>query len=72
MQHMNNKGFLLVDSLLTVFIITCMCLLCFSIYELILNYEEGYKKNNIATNEAYESIFNNLPICEECVIDESD
>lgn len=71
-SHMNKKGFLLIDSLLTVFIVSSICLLCFSIYKLIGKYEEGYMNYQSISNDEYENIFNNLPICEVCIVDESD
>lgn len=72
MQHMNKKGFLLVDSLITVFITSLVCVMCFSIYDVILNYEEGYENYQSSTNEEIEDILNNMWECEVCVIDESD
>lgn len=72
MRRASSKGFLLIDSLLTVFIVSSICLLCFSIYKLITNYEKGYLNYQMLSNEDYENIFNDFSICERCVIDESD
>ena len=67
-----NRGFLLVDSLLSVFIVASACMLCFSIYRLIDRHSQGYEQYQRSTNEAYERILNSLPDCEACQPDESD
>ena len=67
-----NRGFLLVDSLLSVFIVVTICMFCFSIYQLIGKYAEGYEQYRRTSNEAYEHILNGLPACEACLADESD
>lgn len=68
----SNKGFLLVDSLLTVFIVSCICILCFSIYRLIERYDEGYVSYTERMNDYYVSVFNSYEYCESCEVDESD
>lgn len=72
MQHMNKKGFLLVDSLITVFITSLLCVACYSIYHSIILYEEGYINYQNRSNENLEYVFNNMQSCEGCKIDESD
>ena len=68
----SNKGFILIDSLMTVFIVSCICILCFSIYKSIENYIEGYLRYTEESNIRYEEIYNNLPECEVCEIYEYD
>ena len=60
-MRLSNKGFLLIDSLLTVFIVVCMCALCMTIFKLNVRYEEGYADNQKRVNESLESIFSQLP-----------
>lgn len=71
MSH-TNKGFILLDALLAVFILTYICLICFSIFKSIDTYNSSYMKYQENSNEHYERIFNSIPICEPCIIDESD
>lgn len=68
----SNKGFLLLDALICVFVTASMCSLCFAIYKSIVNYDDGYYENAEKSNIRYESIYNGLNYCEACVIDESD
>ena len=67
-----NKGFILIDSLLSVFIVTYICIICVSIYKVIENYNISYVDYQNNSNQVYEYIFDNLPICEPCILDESD
>ena len=72
MQHV-SKGFLLVDSLITIFISALVCSLCYSIYMLNDKYVQGYKDYQEKSNERLQEILVNLNECETCeVIDESD
>lgn len=71
-MHRWNRGFILIDSLLSVFIVASICMLCFSINQVIGKYSQGYEQYQMVTNESYERIFNSLPECEACQIDESD
>ena len=71
-MRLSNKGFFLIDALLSVFICSCICILCFSIYNIIDRYIRGYEEYQIRSNQSYEIIFNGLGECEACVIDESD
>ena len=72
MLRLNKKGFLLLDSLICVCITSLVCVLCFSIYEAIINYDDGFNRYQILLNEELENIYNTLPDCEVCIIDESD
>lgn len=72
MQRLNNKGFLLADSLITVLITSIVCVTCYSIYQSMVNYEEGYMKYQEESNEKLIYIYGSLPECEECQIDEPD
>jgi len=67
-----NKGFIMLDSLLSVFIVTYICLMCFSIYKTIEQYEKSYINYQFNSNDSYEEIFNTLIVCEACEVDESD
>ena len=67
---MNKKGFLLVDSLITIFIVSVMALLCIAIFESIDNYKKGYQDYKEETNERLNNLYNSLGVCERCVIEE--
>lgn len=67
----SNKGFLLLDALMCVFVTASMCSLCFAIYKSIVNYNDGYYENMEKNNNRYEEIYNGLSNCEACAIDES-
>lgn len=67
-----SRGFLLIDSLLSVFIVASICMLCFSIYQVIDKYSQGYEQYQVTSNEAYERILNSLPGCEACQVNEPD
>lgn len=69
---MNKKGFLLVDSLITVIVVSISCYLCMYTYKLIDNYEKGYLNYKERINESYFEIFNNLGKCEKCEIEQED
>ncbi len=71
-MFLSNKGFLLIDALLSVFIVSCVCILCFSIFRIIDNYEKGFTEYQKNSNRHYEMIFQDLPECEGCAFDESD
>ena len=67
---MNKKGFLLVDSLITIFIVSAMSILCITIFKSINNYKEGYQSYKEETNERLNNLYNSLGVCERCVIQE--
>lgn len=69
---MNKNGFLLVDSLITVAIVSIMSLLCIQIYKATINYEEGYRKYKEEINELYDELYYNLGECEKCIELEED
>lgn len=71
MQKQNKKGFLLLDSLISVFVTCLVCGACYSIYNLMLKYDEGYVEYQKQSNENLEEIYWNISDCEECIIDES-
>lgn len=68
----SDRGFLLIDSLLAVFIVICMCALCMTMYQVILRYEDGYDAYRERTNDSLTVLFQSLPYCEACLDDESD
>lgn len=70
MLPMNNKGFLLLDSLIAVFIVTAMSLISFSVYKAIVNYEDGYLLYKEEFNELLIDTYSSLGVCEKCVIEE--
>ncbi|MBR5341332.1 MAG: hypothetical protein IK151_05335 [Erysipelotrichaceae bacterium] len=69
---LSNKGFFLLDALLAVFIVSCICILCFSIHNLMDIYERGYAEYQEQSNRRYEYIYNSLSECEACSINEYD
>lgn len=72
MQLKNKKGFLLLDSLITVFITSLLCIMCYSIYAIMINYDDGYINYQQRSNDNLVNIFNEIYSCEACEIDESD
>ncbi len=71
-MRFSSEGFFLVDSLLAVFILSAVCILCFSIFNLIGRYERGYQNYQERSNLHYEQILPQLNHCEGCLSDESD
>ncbi len=69
-MRLSNEGFFLVDSLLALFILSAICILCFSIYELIESYENGYLHYQERSNRKYEEILTKLNQCQGCAVDE--
>lgn len=72
MLRQTKKGFLLLDSLITVFVTSVVCVGCYSIYKSIVNYEESYIEYQEESNDRLVNVFNSLYECEPCIIDESD
>lgn len=72
MRLRTKKGFLLLDSLITVFVTSMVCVACYSIYKSVVNYEEGYIQYQNESNNRLVTVFNNLYECEPCILDESD
>ena len=71
MSH-TSKGFLLLDSLINVFIVSCLVTLCYTTYNLMVKYEQGYRQYESNETDRYERIFNELDECEVCEVDEPD
>lgn len=69
---MNNKGFLLIDSLVNTLIVSLMCLLCLMTYNSLKNYDEGYFKYEEESNEKYDSLYSSLSDCVKCEVIESE
>ena len=67
---MNKKGFMLLDALLSLVIVTLLCLLCFSIYRVIDNNEEVLDEYYLRNNEKYDALFGSLGDCIPCVSQE--
>lgn len=67
---MNKKGFLLLDSLVSVLIVMALCLLCASTYQNVSNYLDGYHIYKNRMKEEYENIYSMLGVCEKCIIEE--
>ena len=71
-MRVSDKGYIMIDALLSVFIVVCMCGLCFSIFKAIDNYEQGYINYLDRSQSDIENILMNLEYCQVCVLDESD
>ena len=69
---MNNRGFLLGDALINVFVVSLLCLLCFSIYRAIGNDEEIFQAYIERTNERYERMYSDMENCVPCVMPKED
>lgn len=72
MRLKNRDGFLLLDSLISVFVTCLVCISIYATYNLIEKYEKGYLDYQSESNENLEYIFNNLYECEMCLLDEPD
>lgn len=68
---MNKKGFLLIDSLVNIAIVSCIGMLVVMTFNSMINYEKGYLQYQELSNEKLINIFNSLGTCEACLIDES-
>ena len=68
LQSMKTRGFLMIDTLLCVFISCLISLLCYSLFFLNSSYLVSYDEYQEEINGEYELIFQNLGECEECVI----
>lgn len=65
---MNNRGFLLIDSLITLIVVSTMSILCISIFNAVNNYQEGYLTYKEETNNVLSDIYSSLNKCEVCEI----
>ncbi len=68
----SSRGFFLIDALLCVFILSCICILCFSIWQLNGRYEKGLEEYRLRSDDRYEMILRELDRCQGCKTDESD
>ena len=71
-MRLSNKGFFLIDSLLCVFILSVICILCFSLWNMIDAYDRGYEEYVQRSNISYEQILSQMNRCEGCQAYESD
>ena len=67
---MNKKGFLLIDSLVNIIIVSILCTLCLMSYQNVSSYYDGYDLYKEETNSRYEEIYSKLGVCEKCIIEE--
>ena len=67
---MNKKGFMLLDALLSVTVVTLLALMCFSIYRVIDNNERVMDSYYEKNNESYELLFGGISDCQICTIQE--
>lgn len=65
---MNNKGFLLVDALVNIIIVTSLAVLSIAMFKQFDNYYDGYKNYIIESNEEYEYLFIRNSGCDACQI----
>lgn len=72
MQHLNKKGFILLDSLICVLITSLLCVTCYSLFLSANNYDDGYIEYIDKSNSNIEQIFNEINECEACTVHESD
>lgn len=69
---MNNKGFVMVDSLLSVIIVSVVALLSLLASKSLVNYKEGYINYKTRVNERYMEIYSGMKECEVCQIIQED
>lgn len=69
---MNNKGFLLIDSLVNTLIVSLLCLLCLVTYNSLNKNDDGYFKYQELSNEKYDALYSSLSDCVKCEITESE
>lgn len=65
---MNNKGFLLVDALVNIIIVTSLSLLCIAMFKQFDNYYDGFENYIEKSNEEYEYLFMRINGCDTCRI----
>ena len=63
---MNNKGFLLIDALICMIIVSLLSVLVFSSYQTIYKQEDIYDEYLKRSNEEYEIIYRGLSDCISC------
>lgn len=67
---MKSKGFLLIDSLICVAVISLMSVLILNIYDAINNYLKGYELYKVESNLEIIGIYDELGECEKCTVEE--
>lgn len=68
---MNNKGYLLIDALICVLIMSLLSVLVLSSYQTISKQEDIYDEYLKRSNEEYEIIYRGLNECIKCQIKDS-
>lgn len=63
---MNNKGYLLIDALICVLIVSLLSVLVLSSYQTISKQEDVYDEYLKRSNEEYEIIYRGLKECVKC------
>lgn len=63
---MNNKGFLLIDSLICVIVVSLLSTLVLGSYQTISTQEDVYKEYLKRSNEEHEIIYRGLKDCLRC------
>ena len=69
---MNRKGFLLVDSLICIFILLAFSSLVLSIYTIIDKNTDSYERYNQRMNDRLDNIYMHDVSCEGCILDDVD
>ena len=69
---MNKKGFLLVDSLISIFILLAFSSLVLSIYTILDKNTNSYEKYNQRMNDRLDNIYMHDISCKGCILDDVD
>lgn len=69
---MNNKGFILLDALISVFIVCAISTITINLFVNYKNYKDGYLYYLDDVNDLYEDIFEDLGECERCILQEEE
>lgn len=64
-----NRGFILLDALIGVFIVCSISMISTSVYFNYKNYKQGLNNYQVEVNDRYSEIFNNLKECEKCKLE---
>lgn len=65
---MNKKGFLLVDALVNIIIISSVALICIAMFKQFANYYDGFDEYISNSNEQYDYLFLKNSECDACQI----
>jgi len=68
---MNNKGFILIDSLVSIVIVSTLAILSMYTYNNYVNYYKSYYKYQEEISDMYLDVLANLGECEKCQIIEA-